>query len=92
MGRIWRVKFLEELMKSFDEFCEEVRVNSFIINIPITDFDLFADVDVEDLKSRVVEILKKHGYSEKRLLSVKRVESVEVIEEKHERTLEDFMQ
>lgn len=92
IGRIWRVKFLEELMNIFSNLCEEVRINSFIINVPVTDFDLLADVDVEDLKSKVVEILRKHGYSEKRLLSIKRVESVEVIEVKHEKTLEDFME
>lgn len=91
LGRIWRVKFLEDLMKLFGESCGEVRVNSFVINVPITDFDLFADVEIEDLKSKVVETLKKHGYSERRLLSIRRVESVEVIEEKYERTLEDFM-
>ncbi|ADB57342.1 hypothetical protein [Archaeoglobus profundus] len=61
-------------------------------NLPITDFDLFAEVDVEDLKEKVVEILEKHGYNARRLLlSVKRVESVEVVEEKHDRTLQEFM-
>ncbi len=91
IGRIWKVEFLRDLMELFKGLCEEVRINSFVINVPITDFDLFGDINIEDLRNAVIELLKRHGYSEKRLLAVKRIEEVEVVEEKHERTLEDFM-
>ncbi len=91
IGRIWKVGFLKDLMELFKGLCGEVRINSFVVNVPITDFDLFGDVEIENLKSAIVEILKRHGYSERRLLTVKRVEEIEVVEEKHERTLEDFM-
>ncbi|WP_457549388.1 hypothetical protein [Archaeoglobus sp.] len=91
VGRIWKPSFLKDLMSIFENFCEEFRINSFIVNVPITDFDIFAEVEVEDLKCRIVELLEKHGYNSKRLLSVKHVESVEVVEERHERTLQDFI-
>ena len=91
VGRIWKPSFLKDLMSLFESLCEEIRINSFIANVPITDFDLFAEVEVEDLKSKIVELLEKHNYNTKRLLSVKHVESVEVVEERHERTLQDFM-
>ncbi len=88
IGRIWKIEFLRDLMNLFKDLCDEVRINSFVINVPITDFDLLADVNIEDLTLKIVEILKKHDYNEKRLLTIKKVEDVEVV---HERTLEDFM-
>ncbi len=92
IGRIWNPSFLKDLMSLLENICKELRINSFIANVPITDFDIFAEVNVEDLKSKIVELLEKHGYNSKRLLSVRHVESVEVVEERHERTLQDFIE
>ncbi len=92
VGRVWKPEFLKDLMSLFENVCEELRINSFLTpNVPITDFDLFADIDVENLRSEIVKLLEKHDYPSKRLLSIRHVESVEIVEERHERTLEDFV-
>jgi effector-binding domain-containing protein len=92
IGRVWKSEFLKDLMSLFENVCKELRINSFLTpNVPITDFDLFADIDIEDLKSKIVKLLEKHNYPSKRLLSIKHIESVEIVEERYERTLEDFV-
>ncbi|MCD6196000.1 MAG: hypothetical protein J7J82_04360 [Staphylothermus sp.] len=82
VGRRWKTTFIEELAKTIREFFSEdvrVRLNSFLTpdtRFPITDFDVFKEApetELEKLKKQVEELLEKHGYSARRLLTVKTV-------------------
>ncbi len=84
VGRRWKTEFLEDLMELLKiTFGAEtlVRLNSFLTpqrRFPITDFDVFKELDDEGIKrlrEQIEKLLEEHGYNPRRLLTIKRVET-----------------
>ncbi len=81
VGRRWKVSFLEDLAKTLKELYGEdvnVRINSFLVQnarLPMLDVDVIysGDSKVDDVRRAVEDLLRKHGYSLGRLLTVKEV-------------------
>ncbi len=80
VGRRWKAEFLEDISKLIKEIFGSgtlVRLNSFLTpqaRFPITDFDVFKEIDestINKVRYEVEELLEKHGYSRRRLLTVK---------------------
>ncbi len=80
VGRRWKVEFLEDLMELLKlEFGEGtlIRLNSFLTpqrRFPLTDFDVFKEIDaskIEELRKKIEELLERHGYPARRLLTIK---------------------
>ncbi|AEM39788.1 hypothetical protein Pyrfu_1935 [Pyrolobus fumarii 1A] len=84
VGRRWKADFLEDLMELLKiTFGGEtlIRLNSFLTpqrRFPITDFDVFKEVDdetIRKLRDEIEKLLEEHGYNPRRLLAIKKVET-----------------